>query len=159
MSKYINDFSYFTINDVQKITRVSARKLRWWDEQGLIKPGGFPARKSGQRRRYTLQNIICILVVKTLRDNGMSLQKIRKVVDKIEINGITHPLAKLRVACLTHTIVVKIEGKYLEPLSGQMVIEHCLEEIRPQLERRRFAPAERAVERVNQNYGEKIANF
>ncbi|MDO9531116.1 MAG: MerR family transcriptional regulator [Deltaproteobacteria bacterium] len=151
--------SYFTTNDVYKLTRVSPRKLRWWDEQGLIKPGAFPSRKSGQRRRYTLRDIICILVIKTLRDNGMSLQKIREAVAKIEINGIDHPLAKLRVACLAHTIIVKIEGKYLEPLSGQMVIEQCLEEIRPQLERRRLAPAERAVERVNIDYEKKIAGF
>ena len=89
----------------------------------------------------------------------MSLQKIRETVEKIEINGIDHPLAKLRMACLAHTIVVKMEGKYLEPLSGQMVIEQCLEEIRPKLERRRLAPAERAVERINQNYEKKIASF
>ena len=159
MSKFTYKSKWFTTYDVQKLTRVSARKLRWWDEQGLIKPGAFPGRKFRQRRRYTLQDIICILVVKTLRDNGMSLQKIRGTVDKIEINGITHPLAKLRVACLAHSIIVKIEGKYLEPLSGQMVIKQCLEEIRPQLERRRLAPAERAVERVNQNYKKKIASF
>ena len=159
MSNKINKFRWFTTNDVENLTKVSARKLRWWDAQGLIKPGAFPARKFRQRRRYTLQDIICILVVRTLRDNGMSLQKIREVVAKIEINGIDHPLAKLRVACLAHTIIVKIEGKYLEPLSGQMVIEQCLEEIRPQLERRRLAPAERAVERINQNYEKKIAGY
>ena len=159
MSNIIKKSGRFTTKDVENLTKVSARKLRWWDTQGLIKPGAFPARKFRQRRRYTLQDIICILVVRTLRDNGMSLQKIRESVDKIEINGISHPLARLRIACLAHTIIVKIEGKYLEPLSGQMVIEQCLEEIRPQLERRRLAPAERAVERVNQNYGKKIAGF
>ncbi|MFA4902012.1 MAG: MerR family transcriptional regulator [Desulfobaccales bacterium] len=159
MTRISNKNREFTTSYVAELTKVSARRLRWWDQQGLVKPGAFPGRKIRQRRRYTLQDIICILVVKKLRDNGMSLQKIREVVDKIEVNGITRPLAKLRVACLAHTIVAKIEGKYLEPLSGQLVIEQCLEEIRPQLERRRLAPAERAVERANIDYEKKIAGF
>lgn len=159
MAKLIKKNDKFTTDYVYKLTRVTARKLRWWEKQGLIKPGGFPSRKFGQRRLYTLRDIICILMIKTLRDNGMSLQKIREAVAKIEINGIDHPLSKLRVACLAHTIIVKIEGKYLEPLSGQMVIEQCLEEIRPHLERRRLAPSERAVKRVNLNYEKKIAGF
>jgi DNA-binding transcriptional MerR regulator len=148
----------FTTREVQKYTNVSPRKIRWWQGKGLIKTGA-PARKSWRRRRYTLQDIICILMIRTLRENGMSLQKISETVEKIGINDIAHPLAKLRFACLAHTIIVKIEGKYLEPLSGQMVIEQCLEEIRPKLERRRLAPAERSVERVNQNYEQKIAGF
>ena len=154
-----NKNSPFTTKEVQKYTNVSPRKIRLWQEKGLIKTGPPSSHKHWQRRRYTLQDIICILLVRTLRDNGMSLQKIRETVEKIGINDFAHPLARLRVACLAHTMIVKIEGKYLEPLSGQMVIEQCLEEIRPQLERRRLAPAERAVERVNQNYGEKIASF
>ena len=149
----------FTTNEVQRYTDVSPRKIRLWQEKGLIKTGAPSARKHWQRRRYTLQDIICILMIRTLRNNGMSLQKIRETVDKIGINDFAHPLAKLRFACLAHTIIVKIEGKYLEPLSGQMVMEQCLEEIRPKLERRRLAPAERAVERINQKYEASIGSF
>jgi DNA-binding transcriptional MerR regulator len=103
--------------------------------------------------------MICVLVVKALREKGLSLQKIKKSVERVKITGVEHPLAKLRVAWLAHTVVFKTEGKYFEPVSGQMVIEQALEKIRPQLEPRRLAPTVRAVERANQHYQEKLAVF
>lgn len=159
MANNYSKFIGFTTKQVQDMTKVSGRKLRWWDQQGLLKPRGFPGRKTGQRRRYSLQDVICALVIKGLRDKGVSLQKIRETVDRIEITGIDHPLSKFRVACLAHTVIVKRDGKYLEPISGQMVIEEALEVIRPQLERRRVAPAERAVERAKLNYEKEVAGF
>ena len=133
--------------------------MRWWDKQDLVKPGAYLGRKRYQTRRYTLQNMICILVVKALREKGLSLQTIRKSVERVQITGVQHPLAKLRVACLANAIFFKKDGKYFEPISGQMVIEQALEEIRPQLNRRRLAPTERAVQRANKHYHEKIKAF
>lgn len=149
-------YSGFTINDVVNHTGVSARKLRWWEKKGLVKPSAYPRRKHYQTRCYTIQDIICVLVVKSLREKGLSLQTIWKSVERIQSTGIEHPLAKLRVACLANSVFFKKDGKYIEPISGQMVIEEAIEEIRPKLERRRLAPAERAIERANINYLEKI---
>ena len=149
----------FTTSEVENLTGISTRKLRWWDQQGLLKPAINPNRKRYQTRRYTLQDIVCILVVKALREKGLSLQMIRKSVERVQVTGVEHPLAKLRVACLANTVFFKKDGKYFEPISGQMVIEEALEEIRPRLERRRLAPAERAIERANTQYQEKIKAF
>jgi DNA-binding transcriptional MerR regulator len=149
----------FTTTEIQNITKVSARKLRWWDQQGLIKPGAFPGRKRCQTRRYTLQNVVCVLVIKALRDKGVSLQKIRESVDRIKITGVDLPLAKLRVACLAHSIVFKRDGKFFDPLSGQLAIEEALEVIRPHFERRRISHLERSVERANTYYQKKMAEF
>lgn len=152
-------YAGFTTMQVEKHTGVSARKLRWWDQQGLVRASATPTRKRWQRRRYTLQDIVCVLVVKTLREKGLSLQRIRESVKRVCITGVEQPLAQLRVACIAHTVVFKEHGKYFEPVSGQMVIEEALEQIRPQFERRRLAPTERAVERANRHYQEKLATF
>jgi len=154
-----NKLRGFSIGEVERMTRVSPRKLRWWGQIGLITPGASPTRRSRQRRRYTLQDIICLLVVKALRDNGVSLKKIKESMDRIGETGIDHPLAKFRVACLAHTVIIKKDGRYFEPISGQMVIEEALDLIRPHLERRRLAPTERAINMANLQYKEKIGNF
>lgn len=145
-----------TTTKVQKLTGISARKLRWWDRIGLVKPSASP--EGGRWRRYALQDIVCLLVVKTLREKGISIQKIRQSVKRIQGMGIHHPLAELRVACLAHSVIFKKDGKFLE-LSGQMVISEALEEIRPHLNRRRFPSLKVAVIKSVDTYLQKVGEF
>jgi hypothetical protein len=153
-----NKYGLFTTGDLEEITQVSARKLRWWDKQGLLKPGGLPERKRWQTRRYTLQDIVCVLVIKALRDRGVSLQRIRETVLRISVIGIEMPLAKFRAACLSNSVILKMDGKYIDPISGQMAFENALETIRPHIKRRSFATTKRDVELSNIHYGEKVAH-
>lgn len=147
------------ISKVRKMTGISARKLRWWDEIGLVKPSAYPGRGRWQTRRYILQDIVCLLVVKALRDKGISIQKIRQSVERIQGMGVQQPLAKLRVACLPHSVIFKKNGKFIEPISGQMVFAEALEEIRPHLKRRTFAAVERDVKKSVDHYLQKVAKF
>ena len=98
-------------------------------------------------------------MVKALREKGLSLQKIRKSVDRIKEIGVEFPLAQLRMACLAHSVIMKKGDKYIDPLSGQLVIAEALEIIRPHLGNRRLAPAERAVQRTNLQYESIVANM
>lgn len=154
--KKANNYNGFSTNKVSARTGVSARQLRWWEKKGLINPGALPGRKSGQTRRYTLQDLICIIIIKALRDRGVSLQKIRKSVDRIKDTGVQNPLSQLRVACLANRVVFKKGDNYLE-ISGQTVIQETLEKIRPELRRRNIS--EQEVEIANRDYLEKVASF
>lgn len=154
--KNTNKYNGFSTNKVSAMTGVSARKLRWWEEQRLINPGALPGRKLGQTRRYTLQDLICVIIIKALRDRGVSLQKIRKSVDRIKDTGVQNPLSQLRVACLANRVVFKKGDNYLE-ISGQTVIQETLEKIRPELRRRGIS--EQEVEIANRDYLEKVAGF
>lgn len=138
------------------MTGVSARQLRWWEKQRLIKPGALPGRKSGQTRRYTLRDVICIIMIRTLREKGVSLQKIRKSVDGVKATGVKNPLSQLRVACLANRVVFKQGENYLE-ISGQTVIQETLEKIRPELRRRNIS--EQEVEIAQRDYLAKVAAF
>ncbi len=151
-----NKYNGFSTNKVSARTGVSARQLRWWGKQALIKPGALPGRKPGQTRRYTLQDLICIIIIKALRDKGVSLQKIRKSVDSIKRTGVQNPLSQLRVACLANRVLFKKGDNYLE-ISGQTVIQETLEKIRPELRRRNIS--EQEVEIANRDYLEKVAAF
>lgn len=150
----------FTIAEVVGITSISAHRLRHWDKIKLVKSIVYPGRGPREARRYTLQDIVCILVIKDLKKNGLSIRKIRESVERIEeTTGIKKPLARLRVACLAHAVYFKEKGEFVDPISGQIAIEKALEKISPKLERRRFIPGKRSVEKLNEQYPIKIAAF
>ncbi len=86
----------------------------------------------------------------------MSLQRIRKSVDRIKDTGVQNPLSQLRVACLANRVVFKKDTNYLE-ISGQAIIQETLEKIRPELRRRGIS--EQEVEVANRQYLEKVAAF
>ncbi|HLA93345.1 MAG TPA: MerR family transcriptional regulator [Actinomycetota bacterium] len=72
----------FTAHQATKFTGCSPRQLRYWDQVGLVKPsvqstGGRP----GVPRLYSFRDLVALKVVKSLLDNGMSLQRVRRAWD------------------------------------------------------------------------------
>ena len=76
-----NPQSTMTYNslDVAELTGVSLRQLQWWDEQGLVTP-----MQAGHRRMYTAFEVLQISLIMGLRNKGMSLQKIRPLLDRLD---------------------------------------------------------------------------
>ena len=64
--------------DVAELTGVSLRQLQWWDEQGLVTP-----MQAGHRRMYTAFEVLQISLIMGLRGKGMSLQKIRPLLEHL----------------------------------------------------------------------------
>ena len=72
----------FTAHQATKFTGCSARQLRYWDQIDLVNPsiqgtGGRP----GVPRLYSFRDLVALRVVKSLLDNGMSLQRVRRAWD------------------------------------------------------------------------------
>ena len=65
----------FTSKEVVAVTRISARQLQWWDEQGIVVP-----ERQGHKRIYSRDDLAEIAIVCDLRARGFSLQKIRRVI-------------------------------------------------------------------------------
>ncbi len=69
----------FTSSEAMRFTGCSYNQLRYWDRVSLVKPsikgtGGRP----GVRRIYNLQDLVALRVIKSLIDNGLSLQRIQR---------------------------------------------------------------------------------
>ncbi len=81
-----------SIGDVSEITGVPTRKIRYWEEKGIIqseKEGG------GTTRRYNYLNIKKILLIQELIKEGFTLDAAaKKVENRMEnINEVFHKLA------------------------------------------------------------------
>ncbi len=69
----------FTSSEAMRFTGCSYNQLRYWDKVNLVRPsikgtGGRP----GVRRIYNLQDLVALRVIKSLIDNGLSLQRIQR---------------------------------------------------------------------------------
>ncbi len=77
--KFDQSAATFSSQDVSEITGVSLRQLQWWDEQGVVSPV-----QHGHKRIYQLHELVEVALITELREKGISLQKIRRVLRFLE---------------------------------------------------------------------------
>lgn len=71
-----------TIGDVSDVTGIPQRKLRYWEEKGIIQSS---CQKDGTTRKYDYVNIKKILLIKELLDEGFTLESsVIKVEERIK---------------------------------------------------------------------------
>jgi DNA-binding transcriptional MerR regulator len=61
-----------------EIVGISYRQLDYWARTDLIRPAVADAKGSGSRRKYSYRNLVELKLVKTLLDNGIKLEQVRK---------------------------------------------------------------------------------
>ncbi|MDF2606499.1 MAG: glnR [Bacillales bacterium] len=65
----------FPISIVMKLTQLTARQIRYYEEHNLI----TPARTDGNRRMFSFNDIDCLLEIKELIDQGVNMAGIKQV--------------------------------------------------------------------------------
>ena len=78
----------FTAAQACELTACTQHQLRYWDKVGLVKPSiqttdGRP----GRRRIYSFRDLVGLRVVKSLLDNGLSIQRVRRAWDYLRRTG------------------------------------------------------------------------
>jgi DNA-binding transcriptional MerR regulator len=103
------DLLAFPDTRAARLAGVSRRRLRYWEESGLVVPSikrSFSPRHTV--RLYAYQDLLALLVVALLRtERGMSLQHVRRVVAHLRSRGYDAPLSELRFATLGQEIYVQ----------------------------------------------------
>ncbi len=90
--------AYFDTKAVCEIVGVTLRQVDYWDKTGVIKPSITRASGYGSRRLYSFSDLVQFRVAKSLKDSGISLQKIRKSLRYLgeHYRNIKRPLATLK---------------------------------------------------------------
>ncbi|WP_295646135.1 MerR family transcriptional regulator [uncultured Corynebacterium sp.] len=71
-----------------QVAGITYRQLDYWARTGLVQPTIRTAAGSGSQRLYSFRDILVLKIVKGLLDTGISLQNIRKAVEKLENLGV-----------------------------------------------------------------------
>lgn len=72
--EFRRSLSIFPIGSVMKLTDLSARQIRYYEDQGLLRPD----RSEGNRRLYSLNDMDILLDIKELLDEGLNMAAIKK---------------------------------------------------------------------------------
>jgi predicted RNase H-like HicB family nuclease len=119
---------------VSKIIGIPLRVIDYWDRTNFIKPSINEASGYGSTRLYSFTDLIQFKVAKFLRDQGLSLQKIRKSLNYLRkhLPEIEKPLAQLRFLTDGETIFV-LTNKNREIIDtlkrGQFVFAIAIEQL------------------------------
>tara|TARA_B100001250_G_scaffold409201_1_gene433076 strand:- start:959 stop:1417 length:459 start_codon:yes stop_codon:yes gene_type:complete len=66
----------------------TSHQLRYWDKVGLVNPSVQSSNgKPGIPKLYSFRDVVSLRVIKTLLDNGMSIQRVRRAWDYLKRNG------------------------------------------------------------------------
>jgi DNA-binding transcriptional MerR regulator len=106
MAEAARDLLAFTDTQARKLARVSMRRLRYWEQVGLVVPS-IKQRLSPHNtvRLYGFQDLLALLVVSELRtERDMSLQRIRRLVAHLSARDYEAPLRELRFATVGREI-------------------------------------------------------
>ena len=142
------------------MTNCTQHQLRYWDKVALVQPSlqGTEGRP-GRRRLYSFRDLVALRVVKSLLDNGMSVQRVRRAWDYLRRTGeLDNHLAEVKLVTDGHTIfrVAHDEDQLLDALrDGQLAFFVAINEIaqsveedvtRFELDRERFLDMLRRVQ-------------
>ncbi|MEG0254938.1 MAG: MerR family transcriptional regulator [Vagococcus sp.] len=72
------NLSVFPMSSVMKLTDLTARKIRYYEEQGLI----FPERNAGNNRLFSLNDIDRLLDIKEMLTDHFTIKEIKKQFTK-----------------------------------------------------------------------------
>ena len=124
----------FNSKAVSKIIGIPFRVIDYWDRTAFIKPSISEASGYGSVRLYSFTDLIQFRVAKFLRDQGLSLQKIRKSLNFLRkhLPEVEQPLAELRFLTDGETIFVLTnkDREIIDTLKkGQYVLTIAIEKL------------------------------
>jgi DNA-binding transcriptional MerR regulator len=147
MAEAAEDFLAFTDAAARRLAGVSLRRLRYWEQAGLVIPS-IRKRLSPRNtvRLYGFQDLLALLVVSELRtERDMSLQRIRRLVTHLRSRDYGAPLRELRFATIGREIYFQHpDGTWEGDLRpGQIILEQAirLEPLRARIEGAARRPA------------------
>lgn len=84
----------FTLGQVVRLNALSRRRLLYWIEKGVISVDIEAKRPRGPIRLFSFRNLLEVRVALWLRDK-LSLQLIRKILERLRAQGFEHPLSTI----------------------------------------------------------------
>lgn len=79
--EFRRSLAVFPIGSVMQLTDLTARQIRYYEEQGLVKP----ERTDGNRRLYSLNDMDRLLEIKDFISEGLNMAAIKREYDQRQL--------------------------------------------------------------------------
>ena len=113
----------FTSKQACYLSACTSHQLRYWDKVGLVSPTiHYLHGNPGVPKLYSIRIIVSLRVIKTLLDNGMSIQRVRRAWKYLTRNGnLEDQLSEVKLVSDGDTIYSVEDDKVFDALkSGQL---------------------------------------
>ncbi|RXK19048.1 MerR family transcriptional regulator [Macrococcus sp. DPC7161] len=80
--KLRREMPVFPISSVMKLTELTARQIRYYETQSLIKP----ARTEGNKRLFSMNDLDTLLEIKVLLEKGFNIKRIQQFFEEKNIS-------------------------------------------------------------------------
>ncbi len=77
------NMALFPIGIVMKLTDLTARQIRYYEQQGLI----FPARTDGNQRLFSFNDVERLLEIKSLIEKGVNIAGIKQMLKPVDLES------------------------------------------------------------------------
>jgi DNA-binding transcriptional MerR regulator len=116
----------FSSEEASRLSLVPVQRLQEWERTGFL-TASIPAKRRGVSRRYTFRDVIALRVAAELRESGVSLQMLRKVVDYLRAReglSATEVLARTNLVTSGEQVYEVAGDVTLHLPSGQRMMVH-----------------------------------
>ena len=123
----------FSPREVAKLLGVTVARLRSLDKSHIVSPS---AMRNG-RRAYTFQDLIALRATHGLLEQRIRLKDVVQAIGALRraLPRVTRPLQELRIVSDGRKVVVQAEDGVFEPVSGQMVLDFRVDNLRSDIVR------------------------
>ncbi len=121
----------YSVRDVSRLFDITESRLRYWDKSGILSPSG----RMGRCKCYTFQDLIGLRSVKLLLEGGLSLQRTRRIIKKLQdaIPRSSHPLSRLRIMADAKTVIVTDVDHSYNADTGQLLLNFDVKSLERQI--------------------------
>ena len=122
----------FTSKQSCYLSGCTSHQLRYWDKVNLVNPSIQSSNgKPGVPKMYSFRDIVALRVIKTLLDNGMSIQRVRRAWRYLSKNGdLIQHLSEVKLVSDGSTIYSVDDDEVLDALkNGQLTFFETIDNI------------------------------
>ncbi len=122
----------FTSKQACYLSGCTSHQLRYWDKVKLVSPTIQSSNgKPGVPKLYSFRDIVSLRVIKTLLDNGMSIQRVRRAWRYLTKNGnLEDQLSNIRLVSDGKTIYTLEDEIVFDALkSGQLAFFETIDNV------------------------------
>ncbi len=115
----------YPTNLVRKLTGATLNQLKYWVRINLVSP-----EREGKSSFYSFKDIVKLRVLASLRNKGLSLQKVRKGIRILSmLLPDDEPLTRLIIYTDGMDMIVVEKGKYFSAITRQQYLRFDTEQI------------------------------
>jgi tetratricopeptide (TPR) repeat protein len=111
----------YSREEVRRLLDISSRQLQSWEKQNFVSASGT----------YNFSDLLALRTLVELRRGKIPAAQIRRALDALRkrLRDVHNPLTELKIYLQGKRIQVQFEGRHMEPISGQLLLDFGAAEI------------------------------